>query len=247
MRMALKNFFYRTVSFFNFSGAVVLFYHSVSDGREQFSVKPSEFAQQMKVISELGLKVVRASQLKEMMRQRSDLSKTVCLTFDDGYEDNLLNVLPVLRQYGFCATVFIGSALIGQSVTAREGSKLKILSAEQIKIMAQSGLIDFGSHGLNHLKLTKLGDDRLEAELSLSRQALESLLGQKVTLFSYPYGNCDSRVKEAVRRHYQMAFSVRPGRVKNSDDLFEIRRNMIDGQTSLVQFKGIIKFGRVKK
>jgi peptidoglycan/xylan/chitin deacetylase (PgdA/CDA1 family) len=247
MKALLKNLFYRTVSFFNFSGAVVLFYHSVSDGREQLSVKPTEFARQMRVISELGLKVVRVSQLKEMMGQKSDLSKTVCLTFDDGYEDNLINVLPVLQQYGFGATVFISSALIGQSVTAREGSKLKVLSAEQIKTMVRGGLIDFGSHGLNHLKLTKLGDDRLEAEISLSRQALENLLEEKVIAFSYPYGNYDARVKEAVRRHYRMAFSVRPGRVKNSDDLLEIRRNMIDGQTSLAQFKGIIKFGRVKK
>lgn len=34
------------------------------------------------------------------------------LTFDDGYEDNYTNALPLLRQYGFTAWIFVLPPLV---------------------------------------------------------------------------------------------------------------------------------------
>ncbi|MGE5552776.1 MAG: polysaccharide deacetylase family protein [Betaproteobacteria bacterium] len=62
------------------------------------------------------------------------------LTFDDGYESLYTRVFPLLLRYGTKATVYLIVSRMGQS---RRGQRY--LSADQIRRMDQSGLVEFGS------------------------------------------------------------------------------------------------------
>ena len=92
-------------------GASILVYHSISDGKrgvfsdnivfsEIFEKQISYLAKKYKIVP-LSLLIERLESKKEVPRD------WVVLTFDDGYKDNLDNVLPVIEKYNAFATFYI--------------------------------------------------------------------------------------------------------------------------------------------
>ncbi len=66
---------------------------------------------------------------------------SVLITFDDGYEDNYTNVLPILEKYDAKATVFLIGSYIGE--------KSGYLNWEQVQKMSESGHFNIESHTYN--------------------------------------------------------------------------------------------------
>ena len=89
--------------------------------------------------------------------------KPVILTFDDGYESNYTELLPILEARGMKATVFMVANSIGRE---------KYLSWEQLKDMQHRG-IEIGSHTANHLPLTEMDMETARNEVKLSKLLME--------------------------------------------------------------------------
>ena len=103
-----------------------------------------------------------------------------------------------------------------------------MMTTKEILELDAGGIIEFASHSYGHKSLPALDDEELDYELVASRQQLESLLGHTIYFFTYPYGDLNERVKQAVRRAgYQCAFAVDSGPLDFFGDLFEIRRMII--------------------
>lgn len=137
--------------------------------------------------------------------------RSVAITFDDGYLDNYLYAWPILKRFGFNATIFMVTDAIGGDNgfdTACGGERTKMLSTAEIREMHRQH-IDFGSHSCTHPNtLVALSDDRLKLELERSRGVLEDTLGAPVRYFAYPHSKHDARVEEAVERAgYSLACS----------------------------------------
>jgi Predicted xylanase/chitin deacetylase len=243
MKTLIKSAIYKFLSFFKPGGIVVLMYHSVADNDEFFTVKPSEFERQMKFLKENNFEVI---DLEELINLDFEGAKNkVILTFDDGYEDNFLNVFPILKKYNFPATIFVNTDLIGKEIIARKGTKMKILSESQIQEMTKSGIIKFGSHSHRHLKLSKLSEAEIEKELKTSEEILEKITDQKIISLAYPYGDYDERVKNIATKFFEILCTILKGQVKNKNQLLELPRNSIDSKVSFSQFKHIVKIGRI--
>ena len=143
-------------------------------------------------LSDLGLALLGEARLPR---------RPVVITFDDGYRDNHDVALPLLRQYGFRATVFLVSGAIGADSrfdAAFGYEPVPMLDAKQVHAMQRAG-IEFGSHSVSHpASLEDLEDGSLEDELRRSRADLEVLLDTPVTAFSYPHSRAGARVERAV-------------------------------------------------
>jgi peptidoglycan/xylan/chitin deacetylase (PgdA/CDA1 family) len=90
------------------SGKLILLYHRVAELRSdpwQLCVAPRHFRQHMQWLSENAC-VVPLDEMSGVLRQRRSRLPVVAVTFDDGYADNLHEVLPVLEEYGIPATFF---------------------------------------------------------------------------------------------------------------------------------------------
>ena len=95
---------------------------------------------------------------------------------------------------------------------------------DEVKAMASDG-IDFGSHGKSHALLPSLEPGEAEREIGESKEILEQRIGQRIDAFSYPNGDCNERLAEAVRDHgYRVAFGTEKGFVIPGADPFNIRR-----------------------
>ena len=93
------------------------------------------------------------SQLMEAPAQK----KTVALTFDDGYRDNLTEAVPILQRYDACGTVYViadrDSPLAGGGYD--DGTPFApLLTDDELKSLAASGVFEIGSHTVCHQNLT---------------------------------------------------------------------------------------------
>jgi len=197
--------------------ALFLCYHSInSRGPDYLTVPPETFERQLAMLRSHGY---RSGDLAALRRIRDDgpsIGRHVFLTFDDGYEDNYTNALPLLRRYGFSAWIFVLPPLVRRQAAldwpevgddaAAYPEVMRSLSWKMIEEMAEAGL-EIGSHGLRHPHLPQLGDDELAEELWQSRQEIKGRLG-RCDSFAYPFGEWDDRVSAAAARAgYSFAFT----------------------------------------
>jgi peptidoglycan/xylan/chitin deacetylase (PgdA/CDA1 family) len=119
--------------------------------------------------------------------------KAVLITFDDGYEDNYLNALPILKKYDCPAIFFISTGLIGNDVQfghekqIQPNLEFKKMTWEQLKDATQYN-IEIGVHSDTHANLGQISFEEAVGEIERSIQKCEYYLGRKPTIMSYPFG-----------------------------------------------------------
>ena len=184
----------------------VLLYHRVApppsvDPWHNF-VSPQAFESHLRWLRAWGYRSIPLRAVAEAMTEGPRLPRrAVAITFDDGYLDTHQFAWPLLRRYGFGATVFLVSDAIGGDSAFDAGSGYEpspMLGWDQIRIMARHG-IEFGSHTSSHPEnLVDLDDLTLARELTGSRRAIEAGLDQLIDLIAYPHSKHDHRVEAAV-------------------------------------------------
>jgi peptidoglycan/xylan/chitin deacetylase (PgdA/CDA1 family) len=102
------------------------------------------------------------------------------------------------------------------------------MTRDQVVEMHRTG-ISIGAHSRSHADLRRCTETELEAEVRGCREDLEALLGGEVTLFAYPYGSEDGRVRRAVMKAgYRSAVTARRGWTRPGCDPFRVPRNFIE-------------------
>ncbi len=242
----------------SFSYSRVLMYHMISEhlpkNQSKFNrlrVIPKEFEKQLIWLKQNGFK---SFTLSELVKLENIPEKSVVLTFDDGYEDNFTNAFPLLQKYDFKATIYIVlNRFENNWATDKDLDKAsselnneKMLSDEQIKTMIESGLIEIGSHTLDHVNLPKLNKEEKERQLIESKKQIENIFAIKCDSFAYPFGFYDEdSVKIVENIGYTNATTTVNGVFdKNKYSNFEIPRIMVSGRQGLFAFILKMKKGR---
>jgi len=236
----VKDFVYFFINFLpRQEGVVILMYHSVADNDIFFTVKPKMFVKQIAYLKEHGYNVISLEKLVDCLNSGKKIpSKTVILTFDDGYQDNYNNVFPILKKYNFSATIFLATGLVGQEINNAQNIPLKMLNWSQIRRMHNSGLIGFQPHTVSHRKFNKITLDEIEKEIIDSKKIIEEKLNKKCAFFAYPRGLYGDEIIDILKNNeFKAARTVENGKVKRGDDLFKLKRISVNLATSFIQFK----------
>jgi peptidoglycan/xylan/chitin deacetylase (PgdA/CDA1 family) len=223
----------------------ILCYHRFGEGGGRMSVSPANFAAQLDWLSRNDYHVIRLSQLVDFLEGRDSLPRrSVVITIDDGYESAYRYAIPLLRRYGFPATLFVYTDFIGGG---------DALNWSQLRELVDSGLVELGAHSKSHHNLIERPDgqtdaqyrQRIEIELRTPRDVLEAQLPTKIRYFSFPYGDANAVVVDVLRQyHYQLAFTVNPGGNPFFSDPMLLRRTMIFGDYDLAAFKSKLQVSR---
>lgn len=223
--------------------ARILLYHSVHPSadpadRMGLRVHPDRFREQMAWLQDMGYAVVPLSTVVEHLRaNHSKTSRTVAITFDDGYADVASHALPILRQHGFSATLFVSTGWLQAPPEASTyWDRWPRMGWGDLAAALADGM-SIGSHGVTHRPWTRLSPPELRDELRRSKTELEDRLRASVETLSYPHGRFTPHVQAAVREAgFAAACCSRMGANGAGTDVFALRRIEIDGQDTLATF-----------
>lgn len=111
-------------------------------------------------------------------------ARDIVITFDDGYADFYDVAYPLLLEYGFSATVFVVTDLVGIHRFKQNGREY--MSWQELRQMQAHG-IRVGSHTASHGNLALMTCRQIEEELRRSKEVIEDNLATQVKSFAYPY------------------------------------------------------------
>jgi peptidoglycan/xylan/chitin deacetylase (PgdA/CDA1 family) len=186
--------------------SLVLCYHAVSHHWPSIlAVTPDRLRDQLEFLVRHGYSGVTFSELVA----GEGAAKAVAITFDDGYRSVLDHGFPILSEFGFPATVFVPTSLVGLSgpmswpgIDKWEGgsheAELTPMTWDELRSLRDAGW-EIASHTQTHPKLPELGDEELRTELVTSREICTRELGSTCRSIAYPYGAFDDRVVAAAR------------------------------------------------
>jgi peptidoglycan/xylan/chitin deacetylase (PgdA/CDA1 family) len=226
-----------------FQTVPVLCYHQFSETEiDKMTVTRSAFEKQMRFLKDEGYRVIGLDQLLNFIDFKGQLpKKAVVVTIDDGWRSTYDIAYPILRQYGYPATLFVYTDLIMGGA--------KTLDWNLIREMSLNG-IDIQCHTKTHSDLNRKAThesmrdylERITRELTESAGVIQNKAGKKVTYLAYPYGETNSLVVAVAQKlGYRGAFTVGRGSNPFFVDAYRIRRSMIYGDFTFQDFKKNLK------
>jgi peptidoglycan/xylan/chitin deacetylase (PgdA/CDA1 family) len=199
-----------------------LMYHHVQNmdeaqkkNQQNLTVSPEYFRKHMQYLKEKGYNVVSFAELISFFDNGIVIpKKSILITFDDGYDDFYLNALPILKEFGYKAAVFVPTGLIDNP-----GYLLWVQVTD-----AAGGGISFGNHTWSHKNMMQkkeiIEKEIAAADVQLSEKGLNS-----TKVFAYPYGFGNSYSEEFLNRLvYKLAFTTKYGRTLCKKQRLELPR-----------------------
>lgn len=217
---------------------IVLFYHSVKTN------DISGFRKQMNYLATNNYKIVKASEIKTA--HANGKKAIAAITFDDGFISVIENALPVLKEYGFTATIFVPVGNLARiprwNIPEDASNEYEVVMDEkQITEMDKRGF-EILSHTVTHPALTEVDVEKLEAELSYSKYILETIIGHEVSGISYPHGAYNEKVcKAAGDAGYRFGFTIEPNIIGETTDKLQMGRFAVSATEGLLRFKLKVK------
>ncbi|PLS68806.1 MAG: polysaccharide deacetylase [Cyanobacteria bacterium M5B4] len=204
----------------------IIMYHDITPVKDvDYDVTPQELADHFATLKAEGMTPISIDQLVRHLETGASLPpKPVLLTFDDNYRGQYLHAFPLLQKYNFPAVWSVHTAFVGSPQGKPKATW------EELKKMADSGLVTVASHTVSHRNLTDLTPAEIDRELRESKQILEEKLGRSVKYFTYPEGTYTEPMKEQVlKAGYRAALSMSldpyyETSASESDDLLSLRR-----------------------
>jgi peptidoglycan/xylan/chitin deacetylase (PgdA/CDA1 family) len=183
--------------------SVVLGYHGIGSAPARqdlfrLLVSPAHFSLHLRLLHEAGFRFVTVAELADHLAAGAPPPGLAAVSFDDGMRDNYTTALPILRQFGIRATVYVVPGLIGgHSPWIQTGPASEILREDEIRALVDEGW-EIGAHTMTHPDMSELDFDQCRVEIERSREALERITGQKILTFAYPFGRYGPEAVAAV-------------------------------------------------
>ena len=176
------------------SAPLILAYHGLGEVPRRLDpdglvLAPDKLRRHVALLRGRGYGFVKQAEFARRLVSGESLEYTCSLTFDDGTEDNLTLLGPLLDELAVPATVYACPGLLGQPypfVAAEVG--VRFMTARELRELAGDPRVEIGSHTREHVDLGAAGAEEAHTELVASRAELEQLLGREVVSFAYP--NC---------------------------------------------------------
>ncbi len=217
----------------------ILCYHRFAAAcRSALCVSESAFRAQLAYLKENGYRTIRLEDLYAFLSYRRAIPlRSVVITIDDGYRSSYDTAFPLLKEYGFTATLFIYTDFV-------EATPLSI-SWDQLREMKAAGF-EVASHSVSHCDLTmrQAGESetayeaRIMGELTASKAILDRELQQDTRFLAYPFSKYDRWVLGQVEAAgYDLGLTLERGAIPFFADPLVLKR-------ITVQEEGLHDFGR---
>jgi len=206
----------------------VITYHRITtEVTSQMAVSPTLFTRHMQYLKDHGYTPITLDDWYMAVAYGFKLpEKPVAITFDDAWADQYTHALPILKRFGFRATFYAYTTIIGSKAA---------IPWDRLRRMAEQGHC-IGCHTATHGDLARrvkgetdaAYEERLDREIADARAVIEAHLGCQILHFCYPYGYYNTNVVARLRRaQYRTAVTVNPMVNSEQTPLLQLGRVVI--------------------
>jgi poly-beta-1,6-N-acetyl-D-glucosamine N-deacetylase len=215
-------------------------YHDITqDVIEKDDTKVDEFIKQLDFFKASGYQAVSIQDLQEAAKGKKTLPpKAILFTFDDAYESFYQYAYPALKLYNYPAVLSVVTSWV-EGRTPGIYKKKKYMTWDQLKEVADSGLVTIASHSDNlhklvianpqgnlepspitfiynpqtqHYETDQQFRERIRDDLAKSREIFGQRLGRKPIVLTWPYGTYNQiGIQEARQLGFEICLTVDAG------------------------------------
>lgn len=242
------NVLYHTVQ--KTDGVMIIGYHHVAADQDKekyfknsmWTASLSSFKEQMKLLHDLGYKSATLDDVYAWRMGKKKLDeKTVVITFDDGFLSSKELCEPILKEYGFTASVFVIGSKIDNHHGAYDASKRQHLSLADMK--EQTTLSYFShSYDLHHkdaqgFKINQLDKAALKKDCQQEKELVST------SYVAYPYGKSNPLMHEVLQEEGTLlGFGFNENRkARLDDDPYNLPRFCVNAYTRIDVFRTMLE------
>ena len=179
----------------------ILTFHSIDDSGSVVSCSPQKFILLMESLRQNEIPVY---DLRTLLSP--DTRRGVAITFDDGMRSVYQSAMPLLREYGVSAHVFIATAAIGEQrkwpPQPSDIPSFEMLNWHEVEELHHAGFF-IECHTHTHPDMRTLSQAQMEDECGTADELIEKHLGRRPDYFAYPFGYHGKLSREFARKRYQ--------------------------------------------
>lgn len=226
-----------------------MYHHITEADGSGLTISATKFEQQLQFLKAKGYTSYHLKEL--LLLQKLPKKRNVVITFDDGFESQREFAIPLLKKYGFKATLFVPLKYLGKNDSWHTG-KIPIMSSETLKTLDPS-VVQLAHHSFAHQKFDNMAVTEINQDFESSFKVLENNNMSFGPFIAYPYGKFPRTAAlnmqfKNILRDAGFAYGLRIGNRVNKfpfKDPFEINRIDIKGEFSLRKFKRKVRFGKL--
>ncbi|MBO7628762.1 MAG: polysaccharide deacetylase family protein [Bacteroidales bacterium] len=234
----------------------ILMLHRVVEQRSEgenraLEITPEFLKQTINDYRRKGYRFVSIDEACDIIKRGRTKHPFVCLSFDDGYQDNYDIAYPILKQMEVPFAVYVTTGFIDNRIPmwwyrceSREqcqtclsnaevqqcehsySNEMLGISAKSLHALDADPLCTIGAHTISHTRLDTLSPEEQTREIVQSRQELEALLGHPIRHFSYPHGDYNADTLKIINDcHFVSSLRAWGGTIRKGDvNLLELPR-----------------------
>lgn len=215
------------------TGQITCFvYHRFGDARyPSTNISVKDFRKHLDYLKSNKYNVITLGKAVELLNSGKPIpEKTVVLSVDDGYKTFLENGMPLLREFGYKATLFINTNQFGSG---------DFLSEDEIRQLMDEG-IEIQNHSDSHAYFVNIKPQELEEafreDLLKAQDIFREKFGFKPTLYSYPYGEYTPAMQEVLKKEgYVAATAQKSGVISSYCDRYALPRFPVAGNYANIE------------
>ena len=224
----------------------ILMYHKVPDkplnSKHRIFVVKDKFEKHLRFFKFRGLTSITFKEYLAYSKGEKSIrefpKKPFILTFDDGYEDNYRNMLPLTEKFGFKGVLFLIGDFNNLHNNWDSGEDLEVnrlMTVQQKKAFVESGW-EIGAHTYSHCNLTLIPQPQAVIEIQKGKSVLEETLQTNIISFAYPFGVYNEEIKNLVEKSgFEFGILTDSGGMYIEEDRFSVFRVSMFPEENLFQ------------
>lgn len=179
----------------------ILTFHSVDDSGSVISYPPAAFRALIQALAHRGIPILDLPTLLD-----PNCLSGVAITFDDGMASVRRHALPVLRDHGAPAHLFLTTDPVGAAepwpAQPTDIPSFPMLDWDGVEDLVAGGFF-IENHTRSHPDFRTLSDAQRTEECGASDERIEARTGRRPRYFAYPFGYYDAASVEFARGRYE--------------------------------------------
>ena len=232
----------------------VLMYHSVTskiDEAKGLTIHVDKLEKQLLYLKNNGYKTLHFKDLERFKTAKDLPKKSVIITFDDVYVNQLELAYPLFKKHNLKACFYVPFKFVGNKNNWDEGKK-PIMSVAQLKQLDPS-LIELGWHSYGHINYQLSSIDTIALDLKSCQEFIKNNKLELSNTIAYPYGkfprkNPINKQFETLLKANHLDYGLRIGNRINKfpfKNKYQVQRLDIKGDDTLLKFIWKLKVGKL--